>query len=343
METAAFPNPDAFTNVEAQDFAFELLSRGSEWIHEVLEKKGRSDAHAKRIIAAGETVAAANGHPPAETGWCTSIEEWLFESAFTPDQATVEQCGGRIEKIIGKAATVARLGIPVEQLEDLLTRLHRPARKIKRRPPKPGRKAFRELVKRLNTSTGEADHGTTFDRQGNASVYLYHVTAQAACKMVNYPKVRSLELPLNESNEPRELAAALPLLLRGWSSTLEYLLIDDVPHATIARNRPRYKALSGCAAELANLPALETFITIRLCFDDDLLSCVCQNPRLSVIEVKGAEITKRALESFQQCRSLESISISTCPKFPHAYRDQLVSRCPHAEVIEVWPPAGRKK
>jgi hypothetical protein len=343
VETTTFANPDAFANVEAQDFAFELRPRGLEAIDEVLTQKGRSDAHAKRVIAAGETIAAANGHPPAETGWCTSIEEWLLESEYMPEQATVEQCADRIEKIIGKAATVARLGIPVEQLTDLLTRLRRPTRKIKRRPPKPDRKAFRELVKWLNVSTGDADPGTTFDRQGNASVYLYHVTSQAACKLVNYRKVRSLELPLNESNEPRELAAALRILLRGWSSTLEYLLIDDVPHAAVARNRPRYRALAGCAAELANLPALETFITIRLCFDDDLLSRVCQNPRLSVIEVKGAEITKRAIESFQRCRSLESISVSSCPRFPSAYRDELVSRCPHAEIIEVWPPAGRKK
>jgi len=343
VDTTAFPNPDAFTNVEAQDFAFELRSHGVEAIDNVLNQKGRSDTHAKRVIAAGETVVAANGHPPAQTGWCTSIEEWLFESEYTPGRATVEQCANRIEKIIGKATTVARLGISVEQLTDLLTRLRRPARKIKRRPPKPDREAFRELIKWLNTSTGDVDPGTTFDRQGNGSVCLAHVTAQAACKLVNYRKVRSLELSLNESNEPRELAAALPILLRGWSDTLEYLLIDDVPRATIARNRPRYKALAGCAAELANLPALDTFITIRLCFDDDLLSSVCRNLRLSVIEVKSAEITKRAIESFQRCRSLESISISSCPEFPFAYRDELVSRCPHAKIIEVWPPAGGKK
>jgi hypothetical protein len=169
------------------------------------------------------------------------------------------------------------------------------------------------------------------------------VTAQAACKLVNYRKVRSLELPLNESNDPQELAAALPILLREWSGTLEYLLIDDVPHASIARNRPRYKALGGCAAELANLPVLETFITIRLYFDDDLLNSVCQNPRLAVIEMKDAEITKRAIESLQRCRSLKSISISSCPKFPHVYRDELVTRCPHAKIVEVWPPAERKQ
>ena len=207
MDTTAFTSPNAFTNVVAQDFAFELRSRGSEAIGKVLKQKGRSDAYAKRVIAAGETVAAANGHPPTETGWCTSIEEWLFESEYMPEQATVEQYADRIERLIGKAATFARLGIPAEQLADLLTRLRRSARKIKRRPPKPERKAFRELIKWLNTSTGEADPGTRFDRQGSATVYLYHVTAQAACRLVNYRKVRGLELPLNESNEPRELAA----------------------------------------------------------------------------------------------------------------------------------------
>ena len=344
MNTTPFESQDAFSNTEAQNFAFELRHRGSETIDEVFAKTGRSsDARTKRVIAAGETLAAANGHPSMEAGWCTSIEQWLLESAYMPAQGTVEQCADRIEKIIGRTAIIAKLGIPVEQLRDLLTRLRRPARKIKRRPPKPDRKAFRELVKWLNESTGEADSGTTFDRQGNAAVYLYHVTAHAACKLVNYRQVRSLEMPLNESNDPQELAAALPILLRGWSSTLDYLLIDDVPDASVARNRPRYKALTGCTAELANLPALETFITNRLYFDDDLLNSVCQNPRLAVIEMKGAEITKRAIESLQRCRSLTSISISSCPKFPYEFRDELVSRCPHAKIIEVWPPAERKK
>ena len=69
MDTTAFSSKNAFANEEAQDFAFELRPSGSEPIREVLDKKGRSsDAHAKRVIAAGETVAAANGYPPTETG-----------------------------------------------------------------------------------------------------------------------------------------------------------------------------------------------------------------------------------------------------------------------------------
>ncbi|MBK9167341.1 MAG: hypothetical protein IPM24_07725 [Bryobacterales bacterium] len=286
-------------------------------------------------------MAAANGHPPAEPGWCTCVEEWLVESEYLPDPTTVDRFADQVEKAVGQAAMLARLAVPVEQLKDLLARLRQPARKIKRRPPKPDRKPFRELVRWLNSSTGEADPGTTFDRQGNASVYLYHVTAQAACKLVNYRKVRSLELPLNESNEPRELEAALRILLRGWSHTLEYLLIDDVPDATPARNRPKYLALAGCAAELGNLPALKTLIAIRVYFDDELLSRVCQNPRLSLIEVKAAEISKRAIESLERCRSLKTISIVRCPEFPHAYRDELVSRCPHAKIIEVSPSAEK--
>ena len=238
---------------------------------------------------------------------------------------------------------VARLGIAVKQLKDLLTRLRRPARRVKRRPPKPDRNGFRELVRWLNQSTGEADPGTTFDRQGNASVYLYHVTAQAACKLVNYRKVRSLELPLNESNEPQELTAALPVLLRGWGSTLEYLLIDDVPHAMVTRNRPRYKALAACREELANLPALEWFIAYRLYFDDDLLSAVCQNPRLRVIDIAGGEITNRSIAGLAERRSRESICISHCPGFPHQYRDELARRCPQASTAAVWPaPKGTR-
>jgi hypothetical protein len=338
MDTTAFTSPNAFTNAEAQDFAFELRPRGLEAIDEVLNQKGRSDAHAKRVIAAGETVAAANGYPPTETGWCTSIEKWLFESEYTPDQATVEQCANRIERLIDKAATIARLGIPVEQLADLLTRLRRPTRKIKRRLPKPDRKAFRELVKWLNTSTGEADPGTRFDRQGSATVYLYHVTAQAACRLVNYRKVRGLELPLNESNEPRELAAALRILLREWSSTLEYLLIHDIPDATAARNRPKCKTLISCAAEFANLPALEKFVAQRVFFDDDLLSSVCQNTRLADIQISYGEVTRQAIAILEQCHSLNRIYINRCPKFPYMYRDELAARCSHAKHVAV----GRK-
>ena len=40
METTTFANPDAFANVEAQDFAFELRPRGLEAIDEVLTQKG---------------------------------------------------------------------------------------------------------------------------------------------------------------------------------------------------------------------------------------------------------------------------------------------------------------
>ncbi len=122
-------------------------------------------------------------------------------------------------------------------------------------------------------------------------MYLYHVTAQAACKLVNYRKVRSLELPLNESNEPQELAAALPILLRGWSRTLEYLLIDDIVDATVKHNRPRYKALAACRKESANLPALKTFIVHRLYFDDELVS---RCPRAEIIAVRPGPKGKKS-------------------------------------------------
>jgi hypothetical protein len=92
---------------------------------------------------------------------------------------------------------------------------------------------------------------------------------------------------------------------------------------------------------LANLPALQTFIVTRVFFDDNLLSSVCQNPRLAVIQIKRAEVSKRAIKILGQCRTLKSIGISYCPGFPYEYRAELVSRRPQADIVAVAPKAAK--
>ena len=94
----------------------------------------------------------------------------------------------------------------------------------------------------------------------------------------------------------------------------------------------------GCAAELANLPALEQFVAQRVFFDDDLLSSVCQNARLAGIQIGHGEVSKQAITILEQCHSLNRISISQCPKFPYGYQDELAARCSHAKYVAV----GRK-
>ena len=95
MNTMAFTADDAFANVDAQDFAFALPTRGPELILDVVDQRRASSvAQSRRVLAACETVAAANGHPPGEQVWCAVIEEWLLESDYMPDQATVDRCAG---------------------------------------------------------------------------------------------------------------------------------------------------------------------------------------------------------------------------------------------------------
>src|SRR5262245_7724960 len=91
ITNTAFTVDTVFTNVPAQDFAFDLLSRGSEALHEALAETPRNDAgQCQRVLAACELVASANGHPSAPSGWCRMMESWLVKRQFAPAPATVE-------------------------------------------------------------------------------------------------------------------------------------------------------------------------------------------------------------------------------------------------------------
>ncbi len=66
MDTTAVPNPDAFTNVEAQDFAFELRSRGSKVVDETSNRKGRSLKAGHRYLGAVPFPQQSSHQPMSE-------------------------------------------------------------------------------------------------------------------------------------------------------------------------------------------------------------------------------------------------------------------------------------
>lgn len=332
-----FEADDFFTNVEAQDFAFEIKTRGADALHEVLRQKPHQNVNSvQRILAACELVAAANGHPPLSAGWCAMLESWLLKSKFVPTPAILELACKQLALIIVRATTDSKLAIPKDKLPGLLARLQKPNRKIKWKPVSGDRPAFRALAKWLDTSQGEISDGPEFDRNGNARVVAVYVTVNAASKLINYPKVRELELWLNNRNDRKELSAAVKILLRGWQTTLETLAFDHVVDLTIRKTPPPYRTLVECQTELADMPALRTFSTTNMVFDDRALEHVCQNSSLEEISITNAQISKKALEILAECKTLHAAYIRRCPKVTPADKAKLEKRLPHASVITIF-------
>jgi hypothetical protein len=168
-QTRDFTAESFFTNAEAQDLAFDILTQGLEPLHKTLEQKGRrSFALLHRILAACEFVAAANGHPEAESGWCAMLENWLFENHYVPAPATVALAANHLRQALSGPAKDLEFTVPVELLKDLLFRLEKPRRAVPWRAVKGNRPAFRALARWLETSQGEVTNGPLFDRSGNA-------------------------------------------------------------------------------------------------------------------------------------------------------------------------------
>ena len=225
-------------------------------------------------------------------------------------------------------------------LESLAKRLAMPPQKVKRKPPKDDRPSFRALAKWINASQGEIDGGPRFDRRGNARVVLVYVTVNAASKLINYGKVNEFELWLNNNNDPKEIAAALKILLRGWRNTLTVLKFDHVPDLTISddERQPPFRALTKCRTELADLPVLEQFETQNMYFNDDVLQDICRNPRLKRITIVNAKITPKGFRAMAACKTLEQVYASRCPTIRQSDRDFLAAQLPKVRYVTVSKP-----
>jgi hypothetical protein len=335
-QTREFTADTVFTNIEAQDLAFDIQTQGLESLHKALEQKGRlSLPRFHKILAACEFVAAANGHPQAEASWCAMLENWLYRNDYVPAPATVALAVNRSKQALSGAARKLGLRVPVQLLKDLLFRLEKPQRTVRWQAAKGNRPAFRALARWLDASQGEVTNGPLFDRGGNARVVLTYLTVNASCKLINYPKVPRLELWLSNQNDRRELAASVKILLRGWQSTLERLEFDHVVDLTIRHSPPPFRTLTECHTQLADLPALKTFSTQNMQFDDRTLESVCRNRGLRVISVNNAQLSKKAIPILENCNWLEEVYISRCPHLPHADEAELRQRMPHASTVVI--------
>jgi hypothetical protein len=336
--SSAFVSANLFTNAEAQDLAFRVSRRGAAELRDVLaSRQGQSKGRRQRACAACEILAAANGHADVAAGACALLEDWLFMSAYVPDAALVNLALRRLDEIIGKQNSAADLEVPVDRLRSLRARLAQPPRSVSRKPPRDDRPSFRELARWLNASQGEVDDGPRFDRRGNARVVLVHVTVNAASKLINYRKVPTLELWLNNNNDPKELAAAVKILLRGWRATLTTIEFDHVLDLTTSdkERQPPYRALTQCRTELADLPMLERFTTQNMYFDDDTLLAVCSNRRLQDINIVNAKISANGFRQMATCKTLERVSLSRCPRIGEADQEYLAAHLPNAEFVAI--------
>jgi hypothetical protein len=333
LEERELTSEDFFTNADAQAFAFDVVTRGVDTLHREIElEPRRRNQNIRRTLAACEVVAAANGHPPAASGWCTMLEMWLFESKYTPAPATVGLAARRARQIASFAAGNSALAIPRENLKGLLHRLQKSYRKIDRKAVRGDRPAFRALARWLNTSQGEVDDGPQFDRSGNARVILTYLTINASCKLINYPMVRRLELWLNNQNDRKELAASVKILLRGWRTTLEALEFDHVVDLTIRRTPAPFRTLVECKEQLADLPALQRFSSANMYFDDTVLEHVCRNGMLQEITISNAQLSRRALNILGNCKRLEGAYISRCSQLNRDDEAKLQQHLPRATV-----------
>jgi hypothetical protein len=289
------------------------------------------------VLAACELLAAANGHADAAAGRCVVLDEWLFQSGYVPDAATLHLATQRLDRILAKPSVALDLKVSVDLLGSLRARLALPPRSVQKKPPKGDRASFRELARWLNVSQGEVDDGPQFDRRGNARVVLVYVTVNAASKLINYRTVSTLELWLNNNNDPKELAAAVKILLRGWRGTLKAVEFDHVPDLTISRaeRQPPYRALTRCRDELADLPVLEDFTTRNMYFDDDTLLAVCRNPRLQGITITNARISPTGFRRMAACQTLERVSVEHCPRIGQTEEEYLAARLPKVEFVSV--------
>jgi hypothetical protein len=280
-------------------------------------------------------VAAANGHPQAKSGWCAMLENWLFTNHYVPAPPTIALATNHVRQALLRVAGDSVPAVPGKLLHDLLARLERPQRSFPWRAVTGNRPAFRALARWLDTSQGEATDGPLFDRSGNARVVLTYLTVNASCKLINYPKVPRLDLWLSNQNDRRELAASVRILLRGWRSTLEHLEFDHVADLTIRHSPPPFRTLTECQTQLADLPALKTFSTHNMYFDDQALEHVCRNGGLRVISVSNAQVSKKAIAILGNSEWLREVYISRCPQLRHADEAELQERMPHASTVVV--------
>ena len=137
------------------------------------------------------------------------------------------------------------------------------------------------------------------------------------------------------NNDPKELAPALKILLRGWRKTLVTLVLNHVPDATISdkERQPPYRVLAKCRSELADLPALESFTTQNMYFDDEILQNVCCNPQLRHVTVTNAKISPQGFRRMVPCRTLESVCVSRCPEIGQADKEFLLARLPKVRYV----------
>lgn len=243
----------------------------------------------------------------------------------------------RLDRIMARQTVASDLNVSVRLLESLRARLAMLPRRVERKPPMDDRPSFRELARWLNVSQGEVDDGPAFDRRGNARVVLVQVTVNAASKLINYRKVPTLELWLNNDNDPRELAAAVKILLRGWRATLTTVEFDHVADLSVSddERRPPYRALTRCRDELADLPVLECFTTRNMYFDDDTLLAVCSNGRLKDMTITSAQISPAGFRRMATCKTLERVSVRRCPRIGQADKEYLDAHLPKVEYVVI--------
>ena len=332
----AFKAETSFSNAEAQDFAFDVVTQGLKPLHKALKHNGRRSLPLRRrVLAACEFVAAANGGPQPGSDWCAMLENWLSKNHYVPAPTTVELAANHVREELAGAARNSHAGVSTELLKDLLFRLQQPQRRIAWRAVKGNRQAFRALARWLDTSQGEVTNGPHFDRSGNARVVLTYLTVNASCKLINYPKVPCLELWLSNQNDRRELAASVRILLRGWQLTLEHLEVDHVVDLTIRHSPLPFRTLSECHTQLADLPALKTFSTRNMYFDDRTLQSVCCNRGLRILNVSNAQLSQKAIPILEKCKWVEEVYISRCPHLGHAHEAELRQRMPLASTVAI--------
>ena len=313
------------TNEDAISFVFQLCKFGEHAVNDVLQKKPTSSLrYVKRVLAACEVISAANRNPPTNENWCTLVEQWLFESSFQPNKALLQLARTRLASIIRRQSIAKRIGISRSALRLLQSRLDKARGEKSCLPPKNDRPKFRSLGKRI-------DAELEFDRSGAARLVLTSCSIGAACELINYQNVETLEFWLTDETNRSELPTVMEILLTGWKSTLSTLLIDDTSYPR-TRN---FRGLSIVESQLSDLPSLTEFVSTCVNCGDRILERVCQSSALKEIRIDRGQLTSDAIGILSRCRSLETILISGCRRLSEDLEGQLIAACPNATFVEI--------
>ncbi len=174
-----------------------------------------------------------------------------------------------------------------------------------------------------------------YDERGFAAVYLTRYDRLDCIKQIlDYP-IYHLQMDILKGSRLEDIKIAIPVIIRGLSSCLEFLQLENVPDTTTSKGHLLRDVLPKSGAMFENMTNFSRLVVGHINFGNAHFRSICRNKRLTSLEVRNCDITSAIEKSLVNIPQLEYLILRRCKAISSKYENSFRRKLPNALAVRI--------